>query len=87
MPAIDRSMDFGAKSRNAKIALHWLPIFINLGPGELDCPTGILILLAQLYGLFFPLIRHLAHLDISLFTIGITLFVCGNVQTPLNPEA
>jgi hypothetical protein len=46
MPAIDRSMDFVAKSRNAQIALLRLSIFINLGLGELDCPAGILILLA-----------------------------------------
>ena len=72
MPGIDRSMDFVAKSRNAQIALLRLSIFINLGLGELDCPAGILILLAQLCGLFFPLIRHLAHLDISLLIIGIT---------------
>lgn len=65
-----------AKGRNRNIALLGPSFLLRLGLGELHRPASIPVLLAQLGGLVFPIIRNLASLDTGLFAVSVALLGC-----------
>ena len=70
---IDGYMALVAKSRDREVHCWHRAVIPRLCFRELECPAGVPVLVTELCGLVFPMLRNASSLDVRLLATGVAL--------------